>query len=282
VRLSLTPLARLRRIGRGPASRPLLALALIAGALALPGCATGATSDADPWEPMNRKVFWFNERLDALVLTPVALGWDAITTPPMQRAVDRFFTNLRFPIRLLNNVLQGELAGAGHETGRFVVNSTLGILGFFDPAEGWGLHAHPEDFGQTLAVWGVPSGPYLVLPLFGPSNPRDTAGLGGDIAFFGAAWDTDTYLPAAGFVLDVINGRAILLEPLKQAREASVDYYTFVRNAWLQRRRIAIEGEQAVPKANGDDLYDDSLYDDELPPDDLSDPAPDDPDAPEL
>jgi phospholipid-binding lipoprotein MlaA len=272
----------------------LLPVLVLWGAVLLGGCATpGATLESDPWEPMNRRIFWFNEQLDGYVLEPVAKGWDAITTPQVQRAVDRFFANMRFPVRLVNNLLQAELLGAAHETGRFVVNTTVGVLGLFDPAERWGLQAHPEDFGQTLAVWGISSGPYLVLPLFGPSNPRDTAGLVGDITVhesvwgMNPTWDTSDGLPATAWAVSVVNARAILLEPLKQAREASVDYYVFVRNAYLQRRRIAIEGVQDVPQSNGEDLYDDSLYDDALyddalPEDDALEPAPEEPDVPQV
>ena len=240
-----------------------LALAVVA-ALWLGGCATpGSTTENDPWEHLNRKVFWFNERLDEYALEPVARGWDAITTPRVQRSVDDFFSNLVGPLHALNNAGQGKLADAGLELVRFVVNTTVGVLGFFDPATGWGLPDRPEDLGQTLAVWGLPSGPYLVLPVFGPSNPRDTAGLVGDVLVYNEIWDVGADWALGTRVVDVVNTRAQLLQPLREARQASVDFYTFVRNAYLQRRRTAIEGEmpQAPPATQqaNDDFYDEDI-----------------------
>ncbi len=249
--------ARLSRASR------MLLLPCVA-ALPLVGCAApGTTSEADPWEGMNRKVFWFNEQLDDYVLEPTARGWNEITTPRVQRSVDDFFTNAAAPVHVLNNLLQAKFEDAGTETLRFVVNTTLGIVGFFDPAKDMGLIERPEDFGQTLAVWGVSSGPYLVLPLFGPSSPRDTAGLVGDVVTYNAVWDVDDAVLIGSRVVDVVNTRAQLLQPLREARLASLDYYVFVRNAYLQRRRIAIEGEMAQQPAAtqqaNEDFYDEDL-----------------------
>jgi len=246
-------------------SRVLMALALpCVAALLLGGCATpGTTSEDDPWEGMNRKVFWFNEQLDEYALEPTARGWNAITTPRVQRSVDDFFTNAAAPVHLLNNLLQAKFEDAGIETLRFVVNTTLGVLGFFDPATDMGLADHPEDFGQTLAAWGVSSGPYLVLPIFGPSNPRDTVGLVGDVVTYDTVWDVDDAVLIGSRVVDVVNTRALLLQPAREARQASLDFYVFVRNAYLQRRRIAIEGEMAQQPAEtqqaNDDFYDEDL-----------------------
>ena len=181
----------------------------------------------------------------------------------VQRSVDDFFTNLAGPLHAVNNAGQGKFGDAGLELARFVVNTTVGLLGFFDPATGWGLPDHPEDFGQTLAVWGVPSGPYLVLPIFGPSNPRDTVGLAGDVVVYNEVWDVEAEVLLSSRIVDVVNTRAELLQPLREARQASVDFYIFVRNAYLQRRRIAIEGEMAqMPPATqqaNDDFYDEDL-----------------------
>jgi phospholipid-binding lipoprotein MlaA len=243
---------------------PSALLLACAAALAAAGCATpGETSEADPWEGFNRRIFWFNEQLDEYALEPVARGWDAMTSPRVQRSVDDFFNNLAMPVHLVNNVAQGKLGDAGIELARFVVNTTVGLLGFFDPATGWGLPDKPEDFGQTLAVWGLPSGPYLMLPIFGPSNPRDTVGLVGDGITYEAAYDEAGEVMLGARVIDIVNTRAQLLQPLREARQASVDYYVFVRNAYLQRRRIAIQGqlEQQTPaeQHETDDFYDEDL-----------------------
>jgi phospholipid-binding lipoprotein MlaA len=248
-----------------PAAARLRAALLLPCALALllAGCATpGRTSEDDPWEAMNRRIFWFNLQLDEYALEPVARGWDAITSARVQRSVDDFFTNLAAPVHFLNNVAQGKLAGAGVEAARFVVNTTVGVLGFFDPATGWGMPDKPEDFGQTLATWGVPSGPFLMLPVFGPSNPRDTAGLAVDVVTYVNIWTANDEIRIGARVVDVVNTRALLLDALHEARAASLDYYVFVRNAYLQRRRIAIEGESAKPveeQQADEDFYDEDL-----------------------
>src|SRR5215470_10470772 len=157
--------------------RPPIALLLGAaglGCVLLGGCAAeNFRPDYDPLEPVNRKIFWFNDQVDNYVLEPVATGWDWAIPHVVQRSISNFFANVRFPIDLINNLLQGKLKNSASEVGRFAVNTTVGVLGFFDPATGWGMEAHQEDFGQTLGVWGVPPGAYLVLPIVGPSNPRD-------------------------------------------------------------------------------------------------------------
>src|SRR6185295_2330405 len=148
------------------------------------GCATTRApvppENHDPLEGMNRGIFWFNDEVDQHVLEPVAEGWDKITSDAVKNSVSNFFQNLRFPINAVNNLLQGKPGQSASEVGRFAVNTTVGMFGFFDPASVWGLEPHHEDFGQTLGCWGVPPGPYLVLPLLGPSNPRDTVGLVAD------------------------------------------------------------------------------------------------------
>ncbi len=137
----------------------------------------------DPWEPFNQKMFWFNLRLDDYVLRPVATGYSKVVPEPARQSVGRFLKNLGIVERFANNVFQGKFPGAGQEIGRFAINTTLGGVGLFDVADQWfGLKESPEDFGQTLAVYGVSSGPYLVLPFLGPSTVRDTVGLAVDSA----------------------------------------------------------------------------------------------------
>ena len=133
-------------------------------------------SNSDPLEPVNRVVFSFNNIFDRLVLRPIAVVYRGIVPEFVRNRITYSLDNLSMPITALNNLLQGELGKAGISTSRFLINSTIGFLGFFDPAANFGLESEKEDFGQTLTVWGVPSGPYLVLPFLGPSNPRDFTG----------------------------------------------------------------------------------------------------------
>ena len=147
----------------------------------------------DPLERMNRGIFWFNDGLDRHVLEPVAKGWDFVMPDAVQRSLRNVYDNARFPVNFANNVLQVKPNGAASELFRFFINTTVGLAGIFDPATGLGLKAHREDFGQTLGRWGVPQGPFLMLPLFGPSNPRDGLGLVVDSAARVYPW----FLPSA-------------------------------------------------------------------------------------
>lgn len=246
-------------------SRLTLAAAALCCAM-LSGCAAGAArTDHDPLEPMNRKIFWFNDQVDSYVLEPVATGWDAVTPASVQRAVSRFFDNLRFPIVTANNLLQGKLERTGTSIGRFGINTTVGLLGFFDPAASWGLEAHPEDFGQTLGWWGVAPGAYLVLPFLGPSDVRDTVGLAADYAAtvypFFVSTLADTLIVTGAQGVNVVNERARFLKEVGDARAAALDYYVFVRNAYLQHRRAVVGDSTAIEGEREDDLYGDDLYD---------------------
>jgi len=248
------------RAAARPFARPVLALALV---LAAAGCSTtGADPDKDPYESWNRKVFAFNLGAKEYVLDPVARGWRAVLPDPVERAISRFFDNLESPIDILNNLLQGKPLVAGGQALRFVVNSTVGVAGFFDPATSWGLQSREEDFGQTLAVWGVPSGPYLMLPLWGPSSPREGIGLIGDAFTSLQPYFLDTATTYALYGVDLVNDDAADLDAAKKRKEAAIDYYVFVRNAYLQHRQALIRDENTVPDSQQEDLYDvDSLYD---------------------
>lgn len=246
------------------ALRASLGISLFAAASMLAGCASPdgpADPYADPWESMNRKVFAFNDTLDVHVLEPVAKGWDAVVPDSVQSAIHRFFENIRYPVVFVNDVLQAKPEWAIMETWRFVVNSSIGLAGFFDPATPLGLLRRDEDFGQTLAVYGVDSGPYLVLPLLGPSNPRDTGGMA-----------VDAIVPPGGFVgiipfwvnvgarsVNVVNQRARYLDDVEEAKRSSVDYYVFVRNGYIDYRHNQITDGQ--PSA---DRFRESLYDDDF------------------
>lgn len=243
------------------------ALAALAVAGAISACASTpaerAASSADPLEPVNRVTFAFNDGLDTFVLEPTAVGWTWITFDGLRLSVQKAMYNLRFPVRFVANLTQGEMKATGEETARFTINSTVGLLGFFDPAGHWGIEGRNADFGQTLGVWGVSSGPYLMLPLFGPSNPRDTVGLAVDSVLGAGPGLINPILGAALFGVNLINTRALLLDTIREAKRASLDYYVFVRDAWTQRRRQMIlgDGYSEEPKTLDDDFYD--IEDDE-------------------
>jgi len=231
---------------------------LMAAALAMPSFGLAEEgADYDPWQKMNRGIFWFNDRADVYVLEPVAKGWDIVMPEPAETGISNFFANLRFPVVMVNNLLQGKPGAAAIDVGRFMVNSTFGIAGFFDPATIWGLHRHNEDFGQTLGVWGVPPGPYLVLPLLGPSNPRDTAGIPVDYVLSVTPLFLNSYWWTGAGVVNIVNTRAQYLDEVRNAKEASLDYYVFARNAYYQRRAALVKDQKEESgNAPTDDLYD--------------------------
>jgi len=215
-----------------------------------------ASVENDPIESVNRKIFWFNDKLDVYVLEPVAKGWHWVIPDRVETSVTNFFYNLRFPIHTLNDLLQGKFKDAGIDVGRFLVNTTVGVAGFFDPATGWGLPLHWEDFGQTLGWWGVGPGPYLVLPLLGPSDLRDGGGLIVDSAASVTPFFVDTYILLGARAVEIVNTRALYLEEVRKAKESAFDYYVFVRNAYLQRR-LGYINDYREPSGteNLEDLY---------------------------
>lgn len=201
----------------------------------------GAVSD--PWEGFNRSMFAVNDTLDGALIVPAAKAYRAVTHKKQRKGIRNFLANARSPIVFVNDILQGEFKRAGNTMGRFVVNTTIGFGGMGDPAERIGIPQHSEDFGQTLAVWGAPSGPYLVLPFFGPSTLRDGFGAGVDTAIDPLTWvRTDAaqitrYSRAGATALSL---REPLIEPLAQIEENSLDYYSSVRSFYLQSRKNAI------------------------------------------
>jgi phospholipid-binding lipoprotein MlaA len=173
----------------------------------------------------------------------------------VQRALANFFDNLRFPIVVTNNLLQAKFKNAASDVGRFLVNTTAGAAGFFDLATEAGLVAHNEDFGQTLGYWGVPPGPYLVLPLLGPSNVRDGAGLVPDGFMAVYPWFVGFVYNVSARAVDVVNTRSRYLKQVEEAKAASIDYYTAVRNAYIQRRKSLVNDGAATTKEESEDLY---------------------------
>ncbi len=219
---------------------PLLVVVLALSGAVVARADEGAGSEHDPLEGFNRKMFWFNDKVDVYVLAPVASGWEKVSPRCVRTSVSHFFGNLRFPIVAVNDLLQGKLKASASDVGRFGVNTTVGVLGFFDPASHWGLIEHHEDFGQTLGVWGVPPGPYLVLPLLGPSDPRDAAGFAVDYALAVTPFFIEEYILVGARVVDTVNERSFVLKQVEDAKASAFDYYTFVRNAYLQRRRALV------------------------------------------
>lgn len=196
--------------------------------------------EADPFESFNRSVFVFNDTLDRWVLKPVAQGYVRVTPDPIQTGVGNFFDNLRQPGDGINHLLQGEFRQAGHSGGRFLVNTTVGILGFFDVASHWGMEDKQSDFGLTLGTWGVPGDSYLMVPFFGPNTVRSTAGLPVD----SYTWPPTHLLEHRDYWLMLaawgIDKRAGLLD---QEDLIIGDRYTFIRDAYLQNRRFKLTGE---------------------------------------
>lgn len=210
----------------------------------------------DPFERVNRGVHHFNRWFDRWIFEPVAKGYDWVLPDTVQNAVSRAFVNLTGPTVMLNAALQGKLRQAGSDGTRFVVNSTVGVLGFFDVAIRMGLEPHDEDFGQTLGVWGVGDGPYLVLPIIGPRNLRDTVGLGVDIVTDINTWIEDDGWRYGLYTLRLVNARARLLGATDVVTEAAgEDTYLFVREAYRNRRRNLIyDGNPPRPEFFDDDL----------------------------
>jgi phospholipid-binding lipoprotein MlaA len=223
-------------------------------------------ADYDPWEGFNRPMFEFNDGFDRYLLRPVAQGWDAILPRPVQRAIDNVADNAKFPVRFVNNLLQGEIDPAAVGLCRFVVNTTAGIGGLFDWATDMGLPKQTADFGQTLGRWGVAPGPYIVWPIFGSSNPRDSVGLVVDSYLDIATLFGDFYTLFAARVVQTVNTRSLLLTDIDNAREASLDFYIAVRTAYFERRQRLIHGLSETERGTDDSLYFPDYSDQEVAP----------------
>lgn len=198
--------------------------------------------EIDPWEGYNRVMFGFNEGLDKYALKPITLGYKAITPDLVETGVSNFFDNISDVGSLLNNVLQTKFEAAGEDLARVSFNTTFGLGGVLDVATPMGIEEHNEDFGQTLGYWGMGSGPYLVLPLFGPSNVRDTGGLIVDTITSPISNIEDDSARYAVTGLQAIDTRSGLLEAEKLI---TGDRYTFIRDAYLQRREFSINDGQS-------------------------------------
>ena len=195
----------------------------------------------DPWEGFNRKMHGFNNAADKFVLRPLAVGYKKITPEPVQAGVSRFFANLSMPVTVVNQALQGRPGDAARSLGRFAVNTTVGVVGVFDPASHFGmLSRDDEDFGQTLATWGWRDSRYLVLPLLGPRTVRDALGIVGDQPLSPIAQIQDSGVASGLQALEIVDVRTQLL-PMDNFRRDALDDYLLVRDAWIQRRNHQIQ-----------------------------------------
>ena len=221
---------------------------VLAALVLLGGCAT-AKDPRDPFEPVNRAIYRFNETVDAAVMEPTAKLYRFVLPQFVRTSVGNVFSNAAEVRNVLNNTLQGKFTTAYSTFGRLAINSTVGILGLFDVASEAGIEKRPEDFGQTLGVWGVRDGPFMMLPLFGPSSVRDTV-----------AWPADIYVdpfsqvdPSRAhnqiWIGRMVHQRAELIDAKKVMEGAALDEYQFVRDAYLQRRRnLVYDGKPPVDK----------------------------------
>jgi phospholipid-binding lipoprotein MlaA len=198
----------------------------------------------DPIEPVNRAIFDFNDTVDVYVLEPVARAYRNNLPDAMQTGIGNFFRNLRYPSYLVSDIIQGKFDQVLDHTGRFLINSTVGVLGFIDVAKDFGLPDHQEDFGIGLAYHGVPHGPYLVVPFLGPSSVRDGFGLIVDgfldpigwVGYSSLSASTKVAIAATALGVKVVHTRAGLLQAIEAAKESSVDYYLFAQGAYYQHR----------------------------------------------
>jgi len=196
---------------------------------------------ADPLAPFNEKMFTFNLKLDDWVLRPVASGYASIAPQPVREGVGRFFDNARVIPRFANNLFQLKLAEAGSEVARFGINSTLGVVGIFDPAEEWfGIKQHPNDFGLTIRYYEIPTGPYVMLPFLGPSTIGDAVGIAADGAMDPISYFVPIYVSiavgAGRRTIEAVNYRSLHMDQFEQADRYAIDLYGAVQDAYLQTR----------------------------------------------
>jgi len=230
--------------------------------LALTGCATTSSyrNPKDPLEPINRTVYKFNDTMDTIALRPMAQGYKAVVPPTGRTMVHNFFSNLDDVIVTVNDLLQFKFKQAFSDTGRVLINSTVGAVGLVDAASHVGYPKHDEDFGQTLGYWGVPPGPYLVLPFLGPSDVRD--GIGRYVDSYPSQFRRIYSIRTRNqlYLLDAVSARAELLDQEGMLEGAALDEYSFIRDAYLSRRRnLVYDGNP--PRIKYDDYEDDDSYD---------------------
>lgn len=239
--------------------------------LLLAGCASAPRDPAalaayrannDPFEPLNRKVFAFDQGLDRAIIRPAAETYVNLVPGPFRDGIHNFLANFAEPLVLANNLLQAQFGRAGITTERFIVNSTIGVAGLSDYAGRHGLHRQVGDFGQTLYTWGFPSGPYLMLPLFGPSNPRDGIGQGVDLfgdpfRYVARRYNYPNVVTTGKVVVEGVDLRARNLETFDEMKKESIDFYATLRSLFRQNRASELRGGGLATASPADDLYSD-------------------------
>lgn len=253
---------------------PVLALAAIAA-----GCASVPNPNPkDPWESYNRSMFKFNDTVDHALLKPIASGYAALTPQPVQTCVHNVFNNVADIWSAFNSFIQGRGVDFINTLGRVMFNSTMGLGGCIDVASMNGSKRIQNDFGTTLGVWGLPSGPYVVLPLFGPSTVRDSAGWAGDIAGYWGMYtavgiEDNVPLRNSLTAMKFIDMRASLLDADKLIDQVALDRYSFIRDAYMQRRNAMIQSRHAGAGAHNLPDYSDEALPDYSDPDGAAPPA---------
>ena len=236
-----------------PRSLRALIVLLLLPLVLLGGCATN--SPRDPLEPLNRAIYSFNDGIDTALIRPVAEGYRAVFPAAVRTGISNVFANVNDVLIALNNLLQGKLVNAVTDVGRVLVNSTIGVVGIFDVATQFGLEKHNEDFGQTLGWWGVGDGPYLVLPIVGPSNLRDAVARIVDYKTDPITYVRSMSLRNSLWGTRALSQRADLLDTSKILETAALDPYEFLRDAYLQRRRsLVYDGAPPREKNDGAEL----------------------------
>ena len=219
--------------------------------LCLAGCADTPTQENDPFEPTNRVIFDVNDAVDEAIARPVATAYVEVVPEFARDSVHNFLFNLDAPVTLVNDVLQGEIDRAAHTLARIMINTTIGLGGLIDVAADMDVPPHTEDFGQTLAVYGVGEGPYLVLPLLGPSNPRDGIGMAVDIFFdplHYASYDNKAFWSIMRFGGTALDTRARNIDALDAVQRGAIDYYAAIRSLYRQQRENEIRNGAPNPQ----------------------------------
>jgi len=232
------------------------ATALLVSGLFVAGCATPPPADDpdavadfkqtnDPLEPGNRVTYAINDGLDRAIIRPVAEGYNYVLAPGVRSGIHNLLDNIGNPVVLMNDIAQGKPKRAGDTLMRLVLNTTLGVGGFFDVATGWGWPSHNADLGMTFAVWGLPDGPFLMLPIFGPSNPRDGLGMAGDMMAAPTGYLPkgleNTVFSYSKTALGAIDGRAGYIGQLDRINAQALDPYATIRSLWRQNRQSQID-----------------------------------------
>ncbi len=264
----------MKNLSYGTKSRFISLSLLLTVTVGLSACATRPPADDpfavaafeeanDPLEPLNRALFKTDQVLDAVLVRPVVNGYRAVVPDRGRRSVNNFMTNLRAPITLVHDVLQGEMSRAGTTLGRIVVNTTMGFFGFFDVGEQIGLPHHSEDFGQTMAVWGASEGPYVYVPLLGPSNFRDGFGFMVDAFvvdpvgwYLGNPRNNLEWAQWSSLGLLLITTKDATMDATDELNASSLDYYSALRSAYRQIRADAVRNGAAAPLENFDEFDD--------------------------